>query len=64
MPKTAITSLITQKMIDKHVQPSSFTLPLHTLPSDVRKSINQLLETFKSQFGQDETSIETTHLPI
>ena len=28
----------------------------------MRKSLNQLLETFKSQFAQDETSIGTTHL--
>ena len=28
----------------------------------MRKSLNQLLETFKSQFAQDDTSIGTTHL--
>ena len=28
----------------------------------MRKSLRQLLETFKSQFAQDETSIGTTHL--
>ena len=62
MPQTAINSLTTQKMIDKHIQANSFTPPLHTLPEDVRKSINQLLETFKSQFAKDETSIGTTYL--
>ena len=45
---------------------STFNLTLtphfHTLLSDVRKSPNHLLETFKSQFAQDETSIGTTHL--
>ena len=49
-------------MIDEHVQPNTFILPLHTLPGDVMKSLNQLLETFKSQFTQDETGIGTTHL--
>ena len=49
-------------MKDKHAQPDTFTHPLHTLPDDGRKSINQLLETFKSQFAKDETSIGTTHL--
>ena len=51
MPQTAINSLTTQKMIDEHVQLGAFTPPLHTLPGDVRKSLNQLLETFKSQFA-------------
>ena len=40
----------------------TFTPPLHNLPGNVRKSLNQLLETFKSQFAQDETGISTTHL--
>ena len=34
-------------MIDEHVQPDTFTPPLHTLLSDVKKSLNQILETFK-----------------
>ena len=34
MPQTAINSLTTQKMIDKHVQPDTLILPLHTLPGD------------------------------
>ena len=62
MPQTFINSLITQKMLEEHIQPYTLTPPLHTLPGDVRKSLNQLLETFKSQFAQDETSIGTTHL--
>ena len=45
VPQTAINSLTTQKVIDVHIQPDSFT---HTLPGDVRKTLNQLLETFKS----------------
>ena len=62
MLQTAIHNLTKQKMIGDHVQPDSFTPNLHALPSDTRKSLNQLLETFKSQFEQDETSIGTTHL--
>ena len=62
MPQTSIKSLTAQKMTDEHVQPDIFTPPLHTLPGTGRKSLNQLLETFKSQFAQDETSIGTTHL--
>ena len=49
-------------MIDEHIQPHTFTPALHTLPSNVRISFNQLLETFKSLFVQDETHIGTTHL--
>ena len=48
MPQTAINSLTTQKMIDEHVQPDYFTPPLHTFPADVKKTLNQLLEAFKS----------------
>ena len=62
MPQTFINSIMTQKMLDEQVHPDTLTPPLHTLPGDVRKSLNQLLETFKSQFAQDETNIGTTHL--
>ena len=60
MLQASINSLTTQKMIDEHVQPDTFTPPLHTLLGNVRKSLNQLFETFKSHFAQDETSIDTT----
>ena len=62
IPQTSINSLTTQRMIDEHVQPNTFIPPLHTLLGDVRKSLNQLFETFKSQFVQDETCTGTTHL--
>ena len=44
-----------------------FSLTLSHLPYipswiDEKKSLNQLLEKFKSQITQDETSIGTTHL--
>ena len=48
-------------MTDEHIQPDTFTSPLHTLLANVKKSPNQLLETFKLQFAQDETSIGTIH---
>ena len=47
MLQRSINSHMTQKMIDEHFQPDTFTPPLHTLLGDVRKSLNQLLETFK-----------------
>ena len=37
MLHTAINSTTTQKMIDEHVQPFTFTPPLHNLSGDVRK---------------------------
>ena len=48
--------------MDVHIESDTSTPPLHTLPRDVRKSLNRLLETFKSQFAQDETNVGTTHL--
>ena len=39
VPQMSINSLI-----DKDVQPDTFTPPLHTLPGDVRLSLNQLLD--------------------
>ena len=62
MPQTSIKSLTTQKMMEEHVQVDSFTPPLHTVLGDVKKSLNQLLETFKSEFAQNERSFGTTHL--
>ena len=62
MLQTSINSLTTQKMLDKHIQPNNFTSPLHTLLGNVRKSLNQLLETFKLQFAQGQISIGTNHL--
>ena len=49
IPQTSINSLTIQKTIDEHSQPDTFTPPLHTLPGRVRKSLNQLLETFKPE---------------
>ena len=60
MPQTAI--LTTLGMLDEHIQPDTFTPSLHIFPDDVRKSLNHVLETLKSQFAQDETSFRTAHL--
>ena len=46
MTQMSIISLTAQKMIDEYVQPNTFTPPLHILSGDVKKSLNQLLETF------------------
>ena len=62
MLQTANNSLTTEKMLDENIQPDTFMPALHALLGDVRKSLNQLLEAFKSQFAQDEASIGTTHL--
>ena len=62
MPQTSINSLTTEKIMDEHVQPDTFTPPSHTLLGDVRKSLYQLLVKFKWQFAQDVTNIGTTHL--
>ena len=62
MLQNPVNSLTTQQMIDECIQPDIFTLPLHTLLDNVRKSLNQLLETFKSQFTQDEMGIGTADL--
>ena len=62
MPQMSINSLTTQKIIDEHVKPDTFTPLLHTPLGNGRISLSQLLETFKSQFAQDEACIGITHL--
>ena len=47
VPQTPVNSIITQKMIDEHVQPDAFTPPIHTLLGNAH---------------EDETGIGTTHL--
>ena len=42
MPQTSINRLTTQKILDEHIQPDTFRLPLYSLSDDVRKSLNQL----------------------
>ena len=62
MSQTSVISVITQKMMDDHIQLDTFTLPLHHLSSEVQSSLDELLDSFKSQFVKDETSIGTTNL--
>ena len=51
MPQTSINICTTEKMKDEQVQPDTFTPPSHTLMGNMRKSLSQLLETFKLQFA-------------
>ena len=62
MVQTSINSLTIQNMLDEHFQPDTFIPPIHIITGDVRKSLNQLMETFKSHFAQVETRILNTHL--
>ena len=48
--------------MDEQVQPDTSKTPFHNLPQEIKQSPNKLLETFKSQFVSDETSIGTTHV--
>ena len=62
MPQTSVNSVITQKMIHEQVQSDTFKPPLHNLSSEVKWSLDKLLESFKSQFMKDEASIGMTNL--
>ena len=62
MPQTSVNSIMTQKMMDEQVQPDTFKLPLHIFFQEIKQSLDTLLETFKSKFVWDETSVGTTHL--
>ena len=48
--------------MDNWPQPDTFTPPLHHLSSEVKQSLDELLESFKSQFAKDETSIDMINL--
>ena len=62
-PQPPVNSITTENVIDEHAQPDTFTHPLHNLLGNMKITWTyQLLETFKSQFAKDETSIGTTHL--
>ena len=49
-------------MMDDQVQLDTFRPPLHNPSSKVKQALDKLLESFKSQFAKDETSIGTTYL--
>ena len=62
MSQTSVNSVTTQKMMDEQVQLGTFKSPLHKLSSEVKESLDKLLESFKSKFVKDETSIGATNL--
>ena len=62
MSQTSVNSVITQKMMDDQVQPVTFTCPLHHLSSEVKQSLDELLESLKSKIAKDETRIGMTNL--
>ena len=62
MSQTSVNSVITWKMIDEQVQLDTFKSSLHNLSSEVKWSLDKLLESFKSQFVKDEISIGMTNL--
>ena len=62
MSQTSVNSVITQKMMGVQVQLDTFTPSLHHLSSEVKWSLDELLDSFKSQFAKDDTSIGTTNL--
>ena len=62
MAQTSINSVTAQKMMDDQVQLDTSTVHLHNLSLEVKWSLDKLLESFKSQFARDETSINMTNL--
>ena len=61
-PQTSVNSSITQNMMDEQFQVDTLKPTLHKLSQEIQQSLAKLLETFKSQFVQDKTSISTEHL--
>ena len=49
-------------MMAEQVEPDTFVLPHHELKPSNEAMLEALLKEYKSQFTQDETSIETTPL--
>ena len=62
MFQTHVNSAITQNMMDDQVKPDTFAPPLHHFSSEVKWSLDELLESFKSQFIKDEMSVGMTNL--
>ena len=48
MSQTSGNSVITQKMMDEQVQPDIFRPPLQHLSSEVKQSLDELLDSFQS----------------
>ena len=62
MSQTSVNSVTTQKMMADQIQPDTFTPPLHCLSSKVKCSLDELLDSFKSQLVMDKISIGMTNL--
>ena len=55
-------SITLKKMMSKTVMSDTFNPPHHVISTPVQNSLKALLEEYKLQFAQDETSIGTTPL--
>ena len=55
-------SVTLQKMMAEQVQPDTFNLLCHKMPSSIESKLDALLREYASQFTKDETSIGTTPL--
>ena len=62
MPQTPESSVTTQKMKGDQVQPDTFTSPLHHLPLKLQCSIDELLDSLKTGFVNDEMNIGMTNV--
>ena len=62
MSQTFVNSVITQKIMDDQVQLDTLTTPLHNLSWGVTWSLDKLLESLRSQFLKDESSISMTDM--
>ena len=48
--------------MEDQAQPETFILPIHHFSSEVKQSLEELLDPFKSQFVNDKTSIYMMNL--
>ena len=62
MAQTPVDSFTTQKIMDDQVQPDTFTPSLHCFSLKVQCSLDELLDSFKTDFRKDETNIGMTNL--
>ena len=57
MPQTPVNSVTTQQVMYDQVQLDTFTHTLNCLPLKVQCSLDELLDSFETQFMKVETSI-------
>ena len=60
--ETPVLNFNISQMMSKTVMSDTFNPPHHKISTPVQNSLELLLEEYKSQFAQDETSIRTTPL--